>query len=330
MRVSEAKLQGWIDLKLVDRSGKVVFEHQQSNLILDKGLEYVAQTQNLAGMHFYFAVGTGSTAPSPSQTALVSEIARTLDTLGYGPDMEVIVNGNGDYTIRRTRVFDYNEANGNLTEFGGSDGNSAADGVNTRELFRDANGTPIVITKTNNERLVIVYSVRIIITPVTATDFGILEFKDNEGNTVATRLVRHTFGNRLNATFIQGVDVSIFGGIIRDGSDWATSFPNIRITFPDSPIDLNYAADEPYTVIYDMLTTNTYVGISNGVASFDASAELQPEADDRTIYGCVLGVEYGRSYLAAFVNPDGTPNPFVKNKDYRFGITFRFSVSRGS
>ena len=330
----KAKVEGWIDLKLIDRSGKVIFEHQQSNLILDKGIIYAAQNRDFANLHTYIAVGTGSTAPNASQTALVSEVARTNLTLNLGPDSEVIVNGDGDYTIRRTRGFDYNQANGNLTEFGGSNSSSSSAGVNTRELFRDADGNPIVITKTSNERLAITYSLRIIITPVTLTDYGTLEFKDNNNNVVATRLVKHTFTRHTITT--RGIDLSIFaknaytdsgGSVVLGGSydvvlAYLSSYPNTSYLGSSPEVGSSNAN----------AMTFSYVGFSSGQGTFGLSNELGPEASDRTIYGVVLGTmptyNPGRSYIAVFTNPDGTANPFIKNKDYRLRMIFRFSISR--
>ena len=329
----KAKVEGWIDLKLIDRDGRVVFEHQQSNLILDKGIIYAAQNRDFGNLHNYIAVGTGSTAPNTSQTALVSEVARSGTNLGLGPT-GIIVNGNGDYTIRFTRGFDYNQANGNLTEFGGSNSSSSSAGVNTRELFRDGDGNPIVITKTSNERLAITYSLRIIITPVTLTDYGTLEFRDNNNNVMATRLVKHTFARHTGTN--RGIDLSIFAkdvGLDSSGNvNFLTSSSNVFLEYLTAYPDTSYIASSPAANTSLNQMTFSYVGFSNNQGMFDLSHELGPETSDRTIYGVVLGTRpsnnSGRSYIVVFTDPNGTPNPFVKNKDYRLRMTFRFSINR--
>ena len=317
-----------------------MFEHQQKNLILDKGLQYAMQNRQFARLHSYIAVGTGSVAPDVTQTALGNEIARTNQTLNLGPDFEVIVNGDGDYTIRRTRGFDYNQANDNLTEFGGSESNLVSAGVNTRELFRDANGNPIVITKTSNERLAIIYSLRIVITPAALTDYGTVEFRDNNNNLITSRLVKHLFARKATSTSIRCIDLTLFSRnvtvltAISEGSiDPPVRFRLLETT----PINTAYIADTPLVSDADPSATFTYLGFSNNQATFKVDAEIGPETNDRTIYGIIVApaaysgqAYFGRSYIATFVNSDGTPNPFVKNKDYRLRFTFQFTLSRGS
>src|SRR5690606_20031976 len=83
-----ASMKGWIEWRLINRAGKEVRGGKGPNLILDQGLDQVA-TQQLrietisipTGGGFpiigYCAVGTDSSSPATSQTALGAEVART-------------------------------------------------------------------------------------------------------------------------------------------------------------------------------------------------------------------------------------------------------------
>lgn len=333
-------VRGWIEVKLINREGKVVHEHTQSNLILNKGLDYIMSSLLAHNVHLYIAVGTGSTAPDPTQTALVSEIARTNQTLGLGPDLQVTVLGDGYYRISRTRGFDYNQANGNLTEFGGSDSSSSSAGVNTRELFRDSNGNPIVITKTSNERLAITYHLEVQFNPAVATDYGTVNILDGSGNIVGSRLVRHLFTRPSSSSAHRTIDLTIIaarlyrsyttGGILDFGSSGSVYWKTDLLT---TTVNLSYTADQALWLSSPNASWSTYTA---GTFYRELSYERGPEAGDITVYGYVKGVVLsyspntygGRSYAAAFVNPDGTPNPFVKNKDYRLRVATRFSISR--
>ena len=70
------------------------------------------------------------------------------------------------FRYRRVRAFDYHQANGNLTEFGGSA--LSAGTLHTRSLFKDGAGNPITITKTSSEQLVITYDVEFTAAPTAA------------------------------------------------------------------------------------------------------------------------------------------------------------------
>lgn len=326
-------VKGWVEVRLINREGKVVHEHTQDNLILDKGLNYILSSLRAEKIHLYVAVGTGSSTPTPTQTALDAEVARTNATLSAGPDIEITALADGYYRISRTRTFDYNQANGNLTEFGASE---TTTGVNTRELFRDANGNPIVITKTSNERLVITYHIEVMFSPVVSTQFGTINFRDNGGNIVDSRIVKHLFTRPSPSSGVRTIDLSLVGLSYRfsNGSFGVTSpsYKSDCIRLSTAPPDLSYTGD---VVVNE--ATGSWSSYASGSFYRDYSYEEGPATSDKTIYGWeIAGAAYdtiygnirGRSYVAAFVNADGTPNPFLKNKDYRFKVATRFSIAR--
>ncbi len=159
-------LRGWIEWELIDRQGRAVKGGQQSNLILNTGLDYVASwalgnshAGTAYGWQGFAAVGTGSTEPDVTDTELVAELARSNTTIAS--NTSVPTAGVGIYTV--TKEFDFGVANGNLTEWGfapASTGN-----LSVRELFRDELGDPVTVTKTSDFKLRITYSIELTITP---------------------------------------------------------------------------------------------------------------------------------------------------------------------
>src|SRR5690606_24895065 len=122
------------------------------------------------GLTQYVHVGTDNTTPTTSDSALGSEVARTNQALNMGPPSEVTFPSEGVGRFRRVRTFDYDQANGNLAEFGGGATNDTT--VLTRELFRDEEGVPVVITKTEDELLIITYDLIANVSPTSMSAAG--------------------------------------------------------------------------------------------------------------------------------------------------------------
>lgn len=140
------------------------------NLILDQGLNQMA---TLSTYLTWCQVGSGSTPPSVSQTALVSRIAGSntrpsSDTLSTSSDAPYYVS-----VVRRTR-FAEGVAAGNLAEVGMGTATSGTT-LFSRALIKDAQGNPTTITILSDESLDVVYELRYYALP-----------EDVTGNIVAT------------------------------------------------------------------------------------------------------------------------------------------------
>lgn len=170
-------LSGRLRWSLVDRRGREVRGGEQHNLITDQGLDQIASTVIFAQLHTasslatyfpimrYAAVGTDNTEPDPSDTALGNEIARTDTTFASDTAQRTAP---GVWELTRSIEFDYEAAVGNLTEWAFSF-QSTAGGIFNRELFRDDEGDPDVVTKTTDEKLRLIYTLEVALSPVTMT-----------------------------------------------------------------------------------------------------------------------------------------------------------------
>lgn len=153
------EIEGRFTVELIDaRTGLVKRHLEFRNLITDAGLEAIG-TNALSTLCNYLAVGTGSTAPAVTDTALVSELFRTTNNGGFG-DTGGVDTTNFFAWIRRTRQFNEAEANGNLTELGFFRDATGGTMFN-RQLFRDSNGVATTITKTSFDKLRVTYEWRL-------------------------------------------------------------------------------------------------------------------------------------------------------------------------
>lgn len=143
---------------------------ENPNLITDLGLDNAAirsvfpyATDASATWRNSFAVGTGSTAPAVTDTALVAEAQRAASPGSFANGS--IRNGvDGvlnvlwcESTITRVVTM---TADRNLTEYGLSHSASAGN-LNIRELFRDGVGTPVTISLLNGKTIKLDHIIRV-------------------------------------------------------------------------------------------------------------------------------------------------------------------------
>lgn len=129
------------------------------NMILDAGLNYVAGGST--GADTYCQVGTGTTAASAGQTALVNKIAHT------GTYSRNWASGGGTYVAGppaykwdyKTYRFATGVAAGNLTEVG--IGWATTGSLFSRALIVDGVGSPTTITVLSDETLDVTYTLRV-------------------------------------------------------------------------------------------------------------------------------------------------------------------------
>ncbi|OWL95023.1 hypothetical protein CBQ26_13290 [Deinococcus indicus] len=223
-------VEGWLHYQLLSEGGLILKEGEQHNLILNSGLDYYA-AYGIRGSVDVAHVGTGSTAPAVTQTGLAAPLATTRQIGVSYPRTTRTAEGVYNYVLERE--FGFQEANGNLTEWGY--GPNGAGNLSVRELFRDANGNPIVISKDSTQKLRLTYTLQITVGP-TARTAGAVTI-DGVGTRTGSY---HLCGVGDHAGDLQIVDMimvaqmpsGMFGGLqngmtLQGGAEWRTSDYNL-------------------------------------------------------------------------------------------------------
>ncbi|RLI98017.1 MAG: hypothetical protein DRP00_02935 [Candidatus Aenigmatarchaeota archaeon] len=108
------KIIGTVEILLKDRKGKIIRRIVKKNLVTDVGIQYIvkalANQVTLAAFQ-YIAIGSGTTAPSGSDTALENELFRKAGTITIET-----TNISGD-TLRVEATFTF-DANYSISESG--------------------------------------------------------------------------------------------------------------------------------------------------------------------------------------------------------------------
>ncbi len=138
---------------------------EQHNIVLDQTYDSLIGQYGFIGLNSYAVVGTGSSAPSATQTGLDAEQVRTNTGVSGQPD-EMSRPSDGVYQITRYREFSEAQVGGlNLSEWGFSPEAAAGNNLMSRELFRDGNGNPVTLTLASDQRLRLIYSIQLTLAP---------------------------------------------------------------------------------------------------------------------------------------------------------------------
>lgn len=297
------------------RAFQAVWEHEQTNLILNTGLDYaLADTYGpqISTLHSHVGVGTGSIAPDVGQNALANEIARSSNHLNLGPTLEVTNPETGRLQFMRSRAFDFNQANGNLTEFGGSASSSAS--MNTRDLFRNEQGDPITITKTEEEQLVIHYSVFIDVAPTSMTPDGSINIA-GFGTIDVEKIAYRGYGS-------SGPNVTGYSSSLRVVPVTALSTTHDSAANPSGPPGLNMTSSsttgsstEPYVGgSYERIWTQAYGAQTEG-ATIVGIVLIRPNSTNGLRHGL-----WGWNFT--------NPQELQKDADYRLIVSAKMTVAR--
>lgn len=175
-------LQGFFTAELINRDGKVVntwhFHNVITNAFMDGiGSGSIFGVTGLTSTLNRMRVGTGSAIPSGTDTNLQAPIGNFVTSNGGISDTTGFVSGSepsGNYHfLQRSRLFDFNDASGNITEIAWFPSSVAFPNAVVRSLVRDVSGSPTFIPKTNDEQLRIRYEIRMIV-PITTSSFNLV------------------------------------------------------------------------------------------------------------------------------------------------------------
>lgn len=278
-----AGIGGFLDWELIDRRGRAVAGGQQPNMFLDAGLNALAATALTSQQWFtHAAVGTGSNEPDVTQTALDSEVART-GTFSPGGNGSVTRVSDGVYHLTRTWQFDFSSGNGNLTEWGIA--RSSSGGLVVRQLFRDSQGTPITITKTDEFQLRIKYTCEIALADVLHTPGSLVI--DGIGEVAGNYF--WTYADDYN---VMNADLAVFAyaaaghfGSTNDKAGWGVAGASVPSGYGGKDVfgnsgsfDESRSASEFTAGIWSRSRSSVFgVGSSNGrVANLSVSARTHP------------------------------------------------------
>lgn len=104
-------IKGDVVLVLTDENGNLKQRQEISNLVVTSGLDYISDKMvSTASTVSHMAIGTGTTAPSASQTALVNEIDRNAFTIATSSNGVCTFNaqwaaGDGTGAITEAGIF---------------------------------------------------------------------------------------------------------------------------------------------------------------------------------------------------------------------------------
>lgn len=108
------KLSGQLNIVLKDKAGNVKDEREVKNLVVNKGLEYIASRMKDASKNVmsHMGLGSGTTAAAASQTDLVTLLGsrEALDS--------TTISGSNNEKVVYVSAFEAGDATGAVTEAG--------------------------------------------------------------------------------------------------------------------------------------------------------------------------------------------------------------------
>ncbi len=153
----DLQCEGRFKMEAVRPDGSRRFLAEFPNLITNAGLNNMGEYN---GFLSYCHVGSGNTAPANGDTALVSQVAETSQTVGSA--LQTAQPSSPYYgSVIRTHRFDAGTATGNLSEVGMSPGPAGSFNLTSRALILDGSGNPTTITVLADEALDVTYEFRI-------------------------------------------------------------------------------------------------------------------------------------------------------------------------
>jgi hypothetical protein len=287
-------------------------EGEQHNMILTQFYDTLIPQYGFLGPSLYAAVGTGSTAPDPTQTQLANEIGTSSSPMrtqsepsGLYDQVEALATP-GEYNILRVREFPETWVGGlNLTEWGFSPLSSRNGSLMTRELFRDNNGNPIVLTLTADQKLRLIYRYKVTVSPTSPQAVSVNIGGDGPGIRTAKFMLTGVVSNdnhwgcRLPSPQ-RGGDL-VVASVLASGSMANGSSGGVgTVAFSNQAAPLAYilsGSSFATTLAGKVLSYNAPVGRSR-----QASVLLQANENATTIKSVILN---GNLYSSGTVLPTG-------------------------
>jgi len=277
------------------------------NLILNQGLDAIG-TQG-APLN-YCHIGTGTTTPAVTQTALTSFTAAVANS------SNATVTNAGAPTYASAHVIPYTFAQGavvgNMTEVGVGWSNAGAT-LFSRALITDANGNPTTLTVTAIDSLTVYY--KITFTPSTAVSTGSIVLNGTTYNYQASLANAASFAYPTNLLLWSGVMIGV-----------ATGSNYHMMAAPGTTTTLGPVTDVPTGTVNNWLyttpTTATYI-----LGSYYRDATHTGTINDFNLaggIGALMPQQYNNSPYQYVFTP-----PIPKDNTKTLSLTFRTSWARG-
>lgn len=200
----KSELEGIIKLEIIKEDGTLKEAEGLNipfyNLITDAGLNFVSNSDIIQNAIRYCRVGTSSTTPSVSDTALGAQTG-TISLLGTGTNSVQYTTNPYYSNHQRVYTFDVGAVSGNLTEIGFF---SAEFGGTmwSRALIKDSEGNPTTLTLLATEQLKVTYTVRRYI-PASLT--GSFTLNTNGTNSAVNYTITPSYINNSSFPWFSGV-----------------------------------------------------------------------------------------------------------------------------
>lgn len=296
------RIEGEFELQLIDAaSGKVKRHLKWHNMITNYGIECLlgVYSASLLIEHLsYIRLGIGTRLPNPTDVALENEIYYGFTTITKSTTTD-------EYAwVTGTLFVDTAYANGDLSEVGVS--RLYNSNLFARELIRDANGNPVVITKTPNDTLNVTYTVKL----MRPTPYPIVG----------------TIGEYTYNVYFSNAQLYAMAGI---GGDWLPNIATKRTYVGDSNLPSTYAQSGPLgssKYYYGICTIQSYVTNSfcrDFITRFAANQANFATGIGEIIYW--MDTVRSTSYCRVTFDPK-----IPKTSDYTLEIQHRLSFARAA
>lgn len=164
----QSKINGKIGIS-IKKDGELKPITVFNNLVTNSGLDLLGTTSPTSASTYCF-VGSGTTAPSTTDTTLVTPYTGTApgqSSADWTTNSHLTDSLPYYVSITRTYTFDIGEIVGNVSEIGFFNNSSPSKVMFSRALIKDTEGNPTTITILADEQLVVTYEVIRYLTSVT-------------------------------------------------------------------------------------------------------------------------------------------------------------------
>lgn len=371
-----SRITGHVKIKKIRGDGSVSFSSEFDNLVLNTFLQngffnVNSYKGNIFGLGLLLGTGT-QTTPQPSDTTLGNALylnglrsvgqAEAGTTVTFLTEADTVLGPTpaDDYKqVMLTTTFDYGQGNGDLTELGivanylrdtpTNSGYFAAPndhGLLTKTLIKDSQGTPITLTKTSSEKLIVEYELRMYRPNHPSIDVTL----NGDPLRLYFTTLTHDLTLQVDQTDLSGTAVSGRGStsnnrdyLMRTSTsiDWTQS---AYLMGTDTLGTMLHKASHPYPVSSRM-NTDSFNDLTNG--AFKHYARVEPDTVDRL--GNVLsttnlfgGASFNSPTTYAFLDRTTTysasimildpvtnyPKKFTLPANYRLDFEYTFERTR--